>query len=134
MVFVLVLSGTVGGSSALASSNPRPDAVNSGRTVVYNLVNGQYNAIVSQFNARLRRELTAGRLAQQWQSWVQSLGAYRYEEGFNDQKVADGTAVMFRCKMERGSVDIDIVFADDGTIAGLTIVAANFSRHIKPPT
>lgn len=134
ILVMLLISSIPGRSSARVSPKPLSDPESSARSVVSSLVNGQYNAIVAQFSPQLRRTLPAGRVAQLWQAQVQSLGAYKYDEGVYQQKAGGATAVLVRCKMEQGSVDVEVTYLDDGTIGNLTIGAANFARHIKPPT
>jgi hypothetical protein len=131
----LALVCSVGIVDAKASSvNFAPDQATDASAIVNQLAAGQYDAVVSHFADHLKREMPARVISARWQAFVDSLGVYKGQLGYNQRKFGNGVAVIVRCQMDHGTVDVDVDYDSAGLIGSFAIRTSNPSLDIKPPT
>jgi hypothetical protein len=127
-VFVLLIGLVAPGGVTARPAFPQTERAASG--VVGTLASGQYDAVVANFNERLRREMPAAKVAQLWQAYLSQYGAYQGQLGSGNS----AGAVIIRCQMQKGAIDVQIVYDGDGLISRFGINPIDTSLNIKPPT
>jgi hypothetical protein len=127
-LFVLLFCLIAPYGIAARPADPQTERAASG--VVGTLASGQYDAVVANFSDRLRREMPAAKVAQLWQAYLNQYGYYQGQLGSGNRS----GAVIIRCQMQKGAIDVQIVYDSDGRISGFGINPIDTSLNIKPPT
>lgn len=127
-VVLLLFSFAINFAVSARPALPQNERAASG--VVGTLAGGQYDAVVANFSERLRREMPASRVAQIWQSYLNAYGYYQGQLG----SATKGAAVIIRCQMQKGAIDVQLVYDGDGRVAGFSVNPMDTSLGIKPPT
>ncbi|MDE3110995.1 MAG: DUF3887 domain-containing protein, partial [Acidobacteriota bacterium] len=104
-----------------------PPWVVAGQQVIQELAAGQFDKVEAQYDPKMTTANPAGRLADAWGSIVKLEGAFQSIAGIRAGKVQNFNAVLFTCKFEKALVDAEIVYQQDGKIAGL-----HFGPHQQP--
>ena len=106
-------------TGALMSTDVPPGAVDRAAAIVTCLTEGRWEDARRDLNARMREGGDAGRLASGWARTVGMIGRY---EGMGEpfaHRAGDHTVVEVPLRFEAGEATGQVIFDDDGKIAGL---------------
>jgi dienelactone hydrolase len=104
-----------------------PPSVKAGQQVMQDLSAGQFDKVEAQYDTKMAANNAPGKLAEAWASVLKQEGSFESVMGIRAGKVQNFDAVLFTCKFEKSLVDVEIVFAANGKIAGL-----HFGPHQQP--
>jgi dienelactone hydrolase len=90
------------------------------RSVVAELVAGQYDRVEARYDATMQQALPPGRLATGWSSAAQQLGPYKSIKSVQTQQIGTNTLVLVACVFEKYDITLRIVFNDKGQLAGFS--------------
>ncbi|MBN2489939.1 MAG: alpha/beta fold hydrolase [Planctomycetes bacterium] len=82
------------------------------------LIAGNWTAATERFDATMRKEAPADRLAEIWKSIGDRVGVFRERLGTRREQVKDYRFVFVACRFEKATVDLKVVFNAAGEIAG----------------
>ncbi len=107
-------------TSAIASAAPELSTL--ATTLVNFLVEGKFEEAVKLFNAKMVEALPPQKLEATWNGLISRVGEFRDidESRFTEEK---GYRVVYvTCDFAKASLDVKVVFDDEGKIAGLWFV------------
>ena len=87
--------------------------------VINKLVATEYEAVRADFNDQLKASFPVESLGQIWTSVVQTLGSYQGHDEPRTKQFQGNDVVTVKCRMERGAVDLQIVYDKNGKIGGI---------------
>jgi len=115
-------------AEAAAASGEAPGAgdeyVTLAKQVVQNLAAGQYGKVAAAFDANMKANLSEAQLQSAWDQRVAQVGLLQ-EMGAVRRAQTEGMEVaIVSCRMEKGGVDVQVVFNARKEIAGLFVMPA----------
>jgi dienelactone hydrolase len=91
------------------------------QAVVQQLMAGQFAAIEAQFTDQMKKALPEGRLATTWSGLTVQVGAFQKQSDTREEETGGLHIGIVTCAFERATLDVRVVFDQDGRIAGLLI-------------
>ena len=130
---ILLVCGTFLASPWQAAAGPLPTQKPSGQVVlaqklVTSLAEGDFSQVVDQFDAELRKTLSAERLGQAWQFLLGRVGAFKKSWAVQKYQRQEYDILRVSCEFERDSVDAEFVFDAKQRIRACGLSPA-VSRH-----
>lgn len=80
---------------------------------------GQFAAIEAQFTDQMKAALPEGRLATSWNGLAAQVGAFQKQTGTREEEAGGFHVGIVTCAFERATLDVRVVFDQEGRIAGL---------------
>lgn len=109
------------------ASQNAPAWVVAGQQVIQELSTGQFDKVEAQYDPKMTAANPPGRLADAWGSIVKLEGAFQSIAAIRAGKVQNFNVALFTCKFEKALIDAEVVYQQDGKIAGL-----HFGPHQQP--
>lgn len=104
------------------NTTPLSDAADLARSVIQDLIDGQWGQVAGQFDSAMRENLSEDGLAAAWAYIVATSGAFESQGDPVAVRADDVTVTNTPLAMEAGDYTARIAFRDDRTIAGLYIL------------
>jgi hypothetical protein len=119
---VLILSLAQAGTPAVPAKQPQPvDIVQSAHRAVERLEKADYAGVVTMFSVKLREKFPESKVRQTWDSLHRTSGRI-VRTGEPITKTKDNLRrVIIPAQLEKGKVEIEVVFNAEGLVAGLLL-------------
>jgi dienelactone hydrolase len=118
---------------SLAAQNEQNKFVKEATQFVDLLVKGNFAVAVGQFDETMKSALPPDKLQGLWQSLNAQLGNFKKELGARIEKAAQYEIVYVTCEFEKSTVDLKLVFNQNGLITGLFIVPTEMPVKFLEP-
>src|SRR5688572_9513009 len=118
-IYLLALALVTGWSGPVAAQLARDAAIAKAETLLKNLQDGRTAAIVTEFDARLSKELTEERLKPVWSGLVAQFGAFKSIVERREGPMQERQAVELILSFEKQTIVHRTVFDSAGRVAGL---------------
>ena len=100
---------------------PAFDHKEDAKGVVNKLVAEDYEGIRRDFNDTMKSGLSAEKMREVWRAVIDHLGQYKSQSEPQSNSAQNWEAVVIRCQMERGQVDVEVDYDPEGKIGGLWV-------------
>jgi len=108
----------------LAAAPPQADLEALGRTLVQHMATREFEKMVAQFDETMTKAMPALKLAEVWDTVQKQAGAFQKITGTRQDTVRGYRRVIVTCAFAQLNVDVLIVVAADGRVAGLFFAPA----------
>jgi len=108
--------------SVAGASSVQPDYSAIGRETVSALAHGQFEAVESRFDDRMKAGLPQSRLSAVWQQITSQSGDFEHIIGINVSEMDGYHVALVTCAFAHGNLDAKVVIDTEGHIAGLFFV------------
>jgi pimeloyl-ACP methyl ester carboxylesterase len=117
---VLVFCTLIFPSSALAAE-PDPGLSAMAKTVVDQLVGGQFEALTTRFDSTMKAALPVSKLRETWAQVLAQAGAFQRQTSTRQEKAQNYDLIFVTCAFAKTPLDVKVVFNSSKEIAGLFI-------------
>ena len=103
------------------------------RTVLGQIVSGQFGAVEAEYTARVKAALPVGKLAEAWAGLTAQVGNFKSVTEAHSQQAGGYDIVTLVCAFDHAILDTLITFSSDGQIAGIRFVPHQEQAAWTPP-
>ncbi|NOZ77695.1 MAG: DUF3887 domain-containing protein [Acidobacteria bacterium] len=135
-VLALILAITAA-TFAIAGSHDVPNLQGRARQLVTDLASGRMNAVVAEFDARMRTALPAAKLSQVWDQIQDQAGKFEAIGTVRHVQAGAYDIILVGCTFARAQLDAKIVYDRKGRVAGFFFLPAQPvapARKETPPS
>jgi hypothetical protein len=86
------------------------------------LIQGDYTAAVTKFDATMKEAMPADKLQEAWNSLITQVGPFKQQTGVRQAKEQGYDVVFVMCEFEKAALDIKVVYNSYKQISGLWFV------------
>lgn len=120
----------------LIGSDGQPDhaeEIAKAKLIIDELIEGKFNAVEADHDARMATLLPPGKLAETWEKVKSQLGAFKSLNGLREETLQDIEKITLHCVFERQTFDIILAFDRAGKISGLHFVPSGSAEQWTAP-
>jgi hypothetical protein len=117
-----------------AAVPPQEDLEAVGRTLVQHMAAREFEKMVAQFDETMGKAMPAPKLAEVWDTVQKQAGAFQKITGTRLDTVRGYRRVIVTCAFAQMNLDVLIVLAADGRVAGLFFAPSQPKEEWKAPT
>ncbi len=133
-MFGTVASVLVVAQTALAAgATSQASIVDRGERFVRMLVDGRYDQAVEDFAPEMRKAMSATQLGALWKDLVRKNGPLQGTGNGTVKRLGRWRAVFVPCRFARASLQLKVVYDQEGLVSGLWVEPAGGEHPYKPP-
>src|SRR5579862_4548670 len=127
LLFWLVAAALPVAARQKKEAQPTPVVI-SAQQVLSEISSGQFDIVEGRYDARLSGALAPGQLAMAWGRVLAAVGSFESVASARVGKTGTLDVVILECKFQKGEIDVQIAFGQEGKLAGL-----HFGPHRESP-
>lgn len=113
----------------IASASPKDSAI----AFVHLLEKGRFSSAVEHFDATMKGVMPSNKLQEAWTSLITQAGSFKRQVAVRAASFQQFRIVFVTCEFEKATLDVKVVFDNEGRIAGLFFVPSQASFEYTPP-
>ncbi len=122
----------LGFSSSALAAEPDPGLSAIAKSVVEQMVNGQFEALTTRFDATMKAGWPVSKLKETWGQVLTQAGAFQRQTGIRSEKVQNYDVFFVTCAFEKSPLDVKVVFNSSKEIASLFIAPVPATMKASP--